>query len=168
MSNKKSDCLLNIGVGLLLFIGSLFVFLRTLELPPSPYEPLGPAFLPKTLSTLIGLLSLGIIVQYSLKLRAITNENGTERKKGLSYKLHPLLAVVGLIITAIYIAVMSFGLIGFRPATFMFVLLLGNIIFHYERKLNKVYHHFMLIAISLILSFGLFYVFTNLIHTNLP
>lgn len=168
MSSKKFDCLLNIGVGLFLLIGSVFVFARTLKLPSSPYEPLGAAFLPKTLSALIGLLSLGILVQYFLRLKAVAAEAETEEEDEISYTPHPWLGAVGLIITVVYIAVMSFGLIGFRPATFIFVLLLGNIVFHYEKKLGKVSHHLILTAISLILSFGLFYVFTNIIYTNLP
>lgn len=48
-------------VGLLLLLMSGWVFLQTREIPHPPFTPLGPAFYPRVLLALLGLLSLFLI-----------------------------------------------------------------------------------------------------------
>jgi tripartite-type tricarboxylate transporter receptor subunit TctC len=75
--------------------------------------------------------------------------------------IKPALVTIGLI--CLYIFLMGSGLLDFRVLTFIFMMTLG--LFLSDKKiLNRT----VLIECSLVISLGVYYVFTNIVHVDLP
>lgn len=72
-------------------------------------------------------------------------------------------AVVTIGFLALYIFIMSAGIVDFRILTFAFMLGLG-LFLSPKKVLNKT----ILVECALLISFGTYYVFTNIVHVDLP
>lgn len=169
MEAKKTEARTDLILGIILLLGSIFIFAISLRIPSSPYEPLGAAFLPKTLSGFIGLLSVILIVSSLYQGNKVDRKSEkvlSEQTTKDSCQRRPLLAWAVVISIFLYIFLMPF--IGFRLATFIFMISLGTVIYRREKSSKPLTHYLTLLMIALTLSFGLHYLFTSVMFVNLP
>lgn len=97
--------------GLAATAASLFLFALTLGLERNPLVPIGPGFYPRLVLGLTAALGIALLVADLLGWRATP-----KRATGLNYPL------VALIFGAFLVYVLILPLLGFRVATFVFVL----------------------------------------------
>ncbi len=119
---------------------------------PAVYEPLGPWAFPRALAILIGLFAAGILVA---GLRR-------ERHAADVPEAWPIVIAVYLIAVA-YVAALTFGLLGFRPATLAFLLVLGIMLSDRSPKALAITG-----AIAIVLSFGVYALLTGVLYVSLP
>ena len=172
MDSKHSSYRADIILAIVLLLGCAYVYWECLSLPDSPYEPLGPAFVPKVLCILIGICAVWVLIQGLYKMRSsplrdsATSDN--ESTGVADFVKHPLLALVGVLLTLAYIGSMHLKLLGFRSATIIFILVLGIALMKYEKKKLSVFHLLILSIIACIMGLGSYYLFTQVFYVNLP
>ncbi len=166
MKDKSYIADFSLSTGLVVI--SVLVFLESLKLKPSEYEPLGPAALPKALSLSLILFSIPLIAQGFRKFRALKSigtavQEGTpaESKTG-----KPLMSLVTAISTVAYIFLI--GLIGFRISTVVLLLFLGILLHRQERKVSNAVFFPTLFVLAVGMSQILYLVFTKVLVVNLP
>jgi hypothetical protein len=167
----KSEAKKDFFLGLVFLLGSGFIFLHSCGIPNSPYEPLGAGFLPKYLSLFIFFGAIIILIQSLREYRRSKIGQSWEKaanpgKREEAYELHPALAVILVISLLFYIFFMH--IIGFRLSTFIFIMVIGNLLYVKEKKMKFARHILILTPIALIMSLGLFYLFTKVMFVNLP
>ena len=106
-----------------------------------------------------------VIGTLALFLMYIMWDNHKKREKIVVSKepLNYTPAVVTIGVLALYIFIMSTGIVDFRILTFAFMLGLG-LFLSPKKVLNKT----ILVECALLISFGTYYVFTNIVHVDLP
>jgi hypothetical protein len=166
---KEKNWGTDIVLGTIFIVFGIAVYLATLNLTASTYDPLGPAFMPRTLGILITLTAIVILYHGIRKKIAIT---GVEESSGkpdeiLPFTKHPLIALTGMVLTFAYILALDLGLSGFRTLTMLYVLLLGGILIKAEKGGKLLKKFVVLVIIALVMSFGLFYLFTQVFTVNL-
>lgn len=171
-----------------LFAVSLVIFLETLKLQPSPYEPLGPSAVPRALSISLVILAIPVIIQGIRKLKgkvtldqdetatpATTAEEtpapepeAASRSEGGIQKgpTRPWLSLLTGVSTVVYI--FAIQLIGFRISTVILLLFLGSMLYRRERKMRPVTFFPTLLVLALGMSQLLYFVFTRILVVNLP
>ncbi len=164
-----------------LFGVSILMFVETLTLKPSPYEPLGPAALPRALSVALVLLAIPVVVQGIKKVRGRktvdtpeTSTPATPEEETLEPEFkappkgpqRPLLSLLTGITTVVYI--FAIQLIGFRISSVVLLLFLGTMLYRRERKMRPVTFFPTLIVLAVGMSQLLYFVFTRVLVVNLP
>ena len=158
----------------------VFVIIESLKLRPSPYEPLGPAFLPRALSVSLIVLAIPVFVQALRKWRRETSQaiapevsrpdTGAERSAEpgatVTVRKRPLLSLLTGILTVVYIA--AIRVVGFRLSTVVLVLALGAALYRRERKGRPLPFFITLVVLAFGMSQLLFFVFTRILVVNLP
>ncbi|MBP7494179.1 MAG: tripartite tricarboxylate transporter TctB family protein [Spirochaetales bacterium] len=172
-TTKEKYPLIDVVLGVFFMIFGLIVYTATLDLPGSTYDPLGPAFMPRLLGILIA-ITAGVIlyhgIYHHIKTKAaIVRISSESQKEGVSlpFKKHPLTALSAMILVFVYILAMDLGLSGFRTLTLIFVLLLGGMLIKAEKDGNVIKKSVFLFFLALLLSFGLFYLFTQVFIVDL-
>lgn len=172
MDSKQSSYKADIILAIVLLVGCTYVYWECLSLPESPYEPLGPAFVPKALCILIGISAVWVLMQGLQKMRSRSLHDKTSSDDGITdrkdFVRHPFLALTGVFLTLAYIASMHLRLLGFRSATIIFILVLGITIMKYEKKTLSIFHLLTLLIIACIMGLGGYYLFTQVFYVNLP
>ncbi|MBD3306853.1 hypothetical protein GF339_10525 [candidate division KSB3 bacterium] len=168
LSSYKADMILAV----VLLAGSLYVFWESLSLPDSPYEPMGPAFVPQALCILIGFLAIVVFVQGIRKWQGAMEQSPaaaeTEPSETDDVVKHPWLAILAVLLMFAYIGSMHLKLLGFRTATIIFILLLGVSLVSYEKEKVVVLHLIILLILAGIMGLGGYYLFTQVFYVNLP
>lgn len=143
----------------LVLIGVATVFyLDTRDLQGGVYEPLGPGAFPRLLSLSIIALAAVMLVQ-----SFVTLWRGAVAAKAAGYRPRADLAAATCLLSVVYVAAMDTGLAGFRLATFVFVLVLALLLMRFAwRRLPAV------LAVALLMSLGLHYLFTEVFVVDLP
>ena len=119
---------------------------------PAVYEPLGPWAFPRALAILIGLLAAGILVA------------GLRRERHVAAVREAWTIVTAVYLVAVaYVAALTFGLLGFRPATLAFLLALGVMLSDRSPKALAI-----TAAIAIVLSFGVYALLTGVLYVSLP
>lgn len=166
-----------------LFGVSILMFVETLKLKPSQYEPLGPAALPRALSVALVLLAIPVFAQGIKKVRgrktvdtpetstpATTEEETPAPEPGPGGfpkgPQRPLLSLLTGFTTVVYI--FAIQLIGFRISSVVLLLFLGTILYRRERKMRPVTFFPTLIVLAVGMSQLLYFVFTRVLVVNLP
>jgi len=111
-------------------------------------------------------LALVLVVAFQSltgKDEAKQQDASTQKSVETEYRLRPWFAVATLIGTGVYVLAMQMNWAGFRVSTFLFILGLGMILTGLKAKQVPV-----LIAIALLMSVGLHFVFTNVFSIVLP
>ena len=166
MGNHNSTIKTDLVLSIVLLGISALVYWETLGLPESPYEPMGPAFVPKVLSVIIGALAL-LLLAKSLRDRlkgAVAIASAPEEPFQTDYWVkQPLMAVAGMVLTVAYIASMHSGLLGFRAATISFIMLSGSLLTKMKMRLIPIF-----ILIACIMGLGGHYIFTKVFVVDLP
>lgn len=181
MTTKDKSYIADFLLAAGLFGVSILMFAETLKLKPSPYEPLGPAALPRALSVALVILAIPVIVQGIKKLRGrktvdtpetstpATTEEETpapEPEGPPKGPQRPLLSLLTGITTVVYI--FAIQLIGFRISSVVLLLFLGSMLYRRERKMRPVTFFPTLIVLALGMSQLLYIVFTRVLVVNLP
>ena len=173
-NSKEKNRWIDVILGVLFMIFGFAVYTATLDLPGSIYDPLGPAFMPRVLGILIALTS-GVILYHGIYHCIKGKVSLAKDRKGFgkedvslsSFKKHPFIALVGMILVCVYILALDLGLSGFRTLTLIFVLLFGSTLIKAEKAGKVVKKSIFLFLLALVLSFGLFYLFTQVFIVNL-
>jgi putative tricarboxylic transport membrane protein len=150
-------------LALCLFVLSAAVWIAADLLPPPIFDPLGSAAVPKLVAIMVALLALAMLVQ-RLAGRA---DAGVVRDPGdpaeHAAPLRPPVAVASFAAMAAYPLAMATGALGFREATFVFVLVLGGFLSHFERRTMLI-----LMPTSAVLAAGLAWLFSGVFFIDLP
>ena len=172
MNSKQSSYKADIILAIVLLAGGGFVYWECLSLPESPYEPMGPAFVPQALCLLLGICAIWVLFQGIQKWRTAalrhTDPLDHEHTRTSSFIKHPFLALAGVLMTLVYIGIMHFKVLGFRSATSIFILVLGISMMKYEKKKVHIFHLLILLIIAGLMGLGGYYLFTRVFYVNLP
>jgi len=157
-------------IGLVAAVSALALH-ATAGMPPSRWEPIGPAWLPRALAAglliLAALLAAGRGMGWILARRrarakrpAAPAAPTTER---VSHRRRPGRALALLAVIAAVVAAMNSGLAGYRPAAFLAVLAGCLVLAGGDRRV-------LLPAsvLAAVLSFGVHAMLTRVLVTNLP
>ncbi len=174
MTTKDKSYIADFLLAAGLFGVSTLMFVETLKLKPSPYEPLGPAALPRALSVALVLLAIPVIFQGIKKVRGrktVTTEEATpvpepELKAPPKGPQRPLLSLLTGITTVVYIFAIQW--IGFRISSVVLLLFLGTMLYRREQKMRPVTFFPTLIVLAFGMSQLLYIVFTRVLVVNLP
>lgn len=149
--------------GLICLALSLGLYSLTFGLPPAAMVPVGPAFYPRVVILILGLLSVILIaldIRAMQRLRAgtVTVPAATAAGPAPNYPL----VLATFIEFGLYIFLIP--LIGFRISTFLFVLAL-EVTLEWPRS-NK--HWALVVAVAIATSLVCFYVFEDYLSVLLP
>lgn len=170
MTAKERDSWIDIVLGALFIVFGILVYAATLDLPGSTYDPLGPAFMPRALGILSAVTAAVILYHGIRKRRApggAVEASGEQPKSSLPFTRHPLTALAGMALVFVYILTLDIGLSGFRTLTVIFVLFLGGMLIKAEKSGKILKKGVFLFLLALALSFGLFYLFTQVFIVDL-
>jgi len=142
-----------VAAGVLLLVGAR-------ELPGPEFDPLGPAGMPKYIAYALLVLSAVLLGQTVSTLRHRARTGGEPRETRLSRSTELALSAAWVLG---YLIVLTVGGLPFSVVTFVFLMLTGFTMTHFAvRKLPIV------LAISIAVSFGLTFVFRDVLHVILP
>ena len=166
----------DIGLSSGLLIISIIVFIQAVKLGPARFDLLGAAFLPKLLSVGIAVLSLVILVNAVIKLAQATPPDTigeeTPEPEDLNaespFVRRPSMAVFVVVLTALYILVMSQKWLHYLSATIAFITVAAVTMSFFEKTPNWYIRIAVIVTTALILGFGLEYLFTKVLVINLP
>lgn len=149
---------------------SILIFLESLNLRPSVYEPLGPAAVPRALAISLVILSIPVIIQGGKKLRkarSAPEEEAVESEPSGQIKgpQRPLLSLLTGVATIVYIFAVQ--LIGFRISSIVLLIFLGAMVHRRERKMRPVVFFPTLFVLAVGMSQLLYFVFTRVLVVNL-
>ena len=156
-------------------LGSVFiifgagVYAATLGLPGATYDPLGPAFMPRALG-ICSIICSSVILYHGIRKRAAAAaQRGRERDTAepFPFTRHPLTALSAMGMVFVYILALDLGLSGFKTLTVVFTLALGGMLIKAEKGGFPVKRGIILFILALALSFGLFYLFTQVFIVDL-
>ncbi|MBW1697695.1 MAG: tripartite tricarboxylate transporter TctB family protein [Deltaproteobacteria bacterium] len=176
MADKPYHPVLDILAAAGLIVLALIFYRETLYLAESPYEPLGPAAVPKMLSMLIFICALillgrGISRHYREKWKARTSiarlkDIFSNRRQ--EFRTRPELALIVISLLVIYIGLLHWKLVSYRLGCIGFMLAAGMITLWYEKRAFKSLHLTILVVLTLTMAFGSHYVFTEIFVVDLP
>ncbi|MCB2191046.1 MAG: tripartite tricarboxylate transporter TctB family protein [Deltaproteobacteria bacterium] len=158
-----------LACGLLLISG--LAYWGTLELPDPIFDPLGAAFVPKVLAYCLAFASVILLIKTfygAVKFSgAKQNQAAGTSEEAVSGQEQPRqrnwLAFASVLLTIAYIAVMYCQLCGYRTATIIFLIAFGTMLAGLKPKMIAIN-----LVIALILGFGLYWIFTEVLVVNLP
>ncbi len=135
-------------------------------LPPPLYDPLGPASVPTWLCMVLLTLGGVLLVRAVLGLRIGHATQslilGIAEDAPTSYRLRPLLAVLGFAITVAYLAALSVGM-RFLWATMVFLAVLGIAMSDRSRR-----HVAIALAIAVVAAVAIDFLFRRVFVVDLP
>jgi hypothetical protein len=175
MASKQHNPAVDIIAAAGLIVLSLVFLVATLDLRESPYEPLGPAAVPKAISLLILVCAMVLMGRGIYKF--IRNggfadlrlgPNAGVEVSGPKYQLRPKLAIMVMILLVIYIGLLHWQLLGYRTGCTLFMLATGLLTLWYEKRTIKPFHVAILLVLTLLMAFGGYYVFTQILVIDLP
>ena len=151
--------------GLVCLALSIGLFMLTFRLPPAAMIPIGPAFYPRVVILLFGLLSVILIVLDLRAMRGVRSGAAAAAAPGTptagaqpNYRL----VLATFVEFGLYIAVLP--LIGFRISTFLFVLAL-EVTLEWPRDTKR---WALAVALAIATSAACYFVFENYLSVLLP
>jgi putative tricarboxylic transport membrane protein len=151
--------------GLVCLALSIGLFMLTFGLPPAAMVPVGPAFYPRVIILLFGLLSVILIVLDLRAMRDVRSGAAAVAAPGTptagaqpNYRL----VLATFVEFGLYIAVLP--LIGFRISTFLFVLAL-EVTLEWPRDTKR---WALAVALAIATSAACYFVFENYLSVLLP
>ena len=168
MASKYEDSNRDLILGILSVLFGGAVFIQSGDLPDAFYDPLGPAFMPRALAGAIMFCGL-VIVMHGVRKRLAEAKSET-RKADAEVSLfprHPLLAFSAMCGMFLFILALDTGISGFRTLSILFVLALGGALLRVEKRGFPKSMIVILAGLALVLSFGLYYLFTQVFIVNL-
>jgi putative tricarboxylic transport membrane protein len=149
----------DVGVGAAV-IAVAAAFIRDgAKLAPGVFEPIGPAPVPVAVAWGIIALAAAMVARAAWRLA----RGEAPAPDPLPYAPQPLAAAAVMAATALYVASMGLGFVGFAPATAVYLAATIWFLAEFRRDVLPV-----AAVIALILGFGLRYLFTRVLVTDLP
>ena len=142
--------------GLAVAAASLALFWRTLGLETSPLVPIGPAFYPRIVLGITAVLGLALV---ALSLFERKKEKKNQKK---NEKANHRLVALSFGAFALYVVALPF--LGFRAATFGFVVAM-NLLLSPPRSAA---HWVRALVLGAITALATYYVFEHYLHVLLP
>jgi len=106
------------------------------NLPPAPYDPMGPKFFPMSVSLVLGALGLVMLIRVLLGrgLGCAVQSMVVGLEAGGEHTQRPLTAVLTILLAIVYAITFYFPSIGFFPATAVYLFLSGLVLGPFEPK----------------------------------
>lgn len=145
--------------GLVLAALMVVLLVSAQQLPPSRYEPLGAAFLAKAVPVATLLLSLYLIVRGAIVMRRVPWAMAVSP----AGRVTTLRIAAMLVLMAAWVALMQ-GSATFRWSTLLF-LLTSALVLGVPRRVPSL---FLLLAVALVVAFGMDFVFRSYLDVILP
>jgi hypothetical protein len=154
-----------IGVGVVSILVALVTIYGTLELPPGSFEPLGSATIPQVVSGAIIVFSMWMIGSAVLRTREIRkgSVSTSETDAQDTFRLRNDFAIALVVFSIVYVAVMAMDWVRFSVATLVFLLASIGMLSGFARRALP-----FIIILSVVLGFGLEYLFTKVFVIDLP
>ncbi|MCB9946063.1 MAG: tripartite tricarboxylate transporter TctB family protein [Geminicoccaceae bacterium] len=150
----------------LLALGS-FVIVQANRLPPPFFDPLGSAAVPRMVSALLMVLALVLVIRC---LRTPVGAHADADSRGAGPGVEdaagtpsPWTALAAATLPLLYVGVMQFRILGFAPASTLFVLVMGGVL---ARGRPRVMLAVALAAI--VTGYGLNALLTGFFYIDLP
>lgn len=150
-------------LGLCLWVLSAAVWMAADRLPPPIFDPLGSAAVPKLVAVILALLAAAMLVQRlagHADASMIADPGGPGDQ---SAPLRPAVAAASFCAMIAYPLAMATGVLGFREATFLFMLVLGGLLSRFARR-----EMIILLPVSAVLAIGLAQLFSGVLYIDLP
>ena len=151
--------------GLICLAISIWLLALTFALPPASIVPIGPAFYPRVVILLFGLLSVILIVLDLRAMRGVRSGAAAAAAPGTPAAVaqpNYRLVLATFIEFGLYIALLP--LIGFRLSTFLFVLAL-EVTLEWPRDTKR---WALAVAVAITTSAACYFVFENYLSVLLP
>ncbi len=148
--------------GLVCFAISVLLLVQTFYLPPAAIVTIGPAFYPRIVLTLLGLLSVILIVMDFRAMRALQLTGGPAPATASGAAPNYRLVLITFITFGLYIFLLP-GL-GFRISTFLFVMAL-QVALDWPRSAK---HWILALAVAVATSWVCHIVFEDYLSVLLP
>jgi putative tricarboxylic transport membrane protein len=143
-------------LALALIAFSVIVIREANRLPPPFFDPLGSAAVPRFVAGLLILLGLAVVGRCLL--------TPVVRKKDVTADTRsPWVALGALAVSVVYVALMQTDLLGFAPASSLFVIGLGIILSRGDKKVIL-----WMLPMGIIVGYGLNYLLTEIFYIDLP
>lgn len=157
MINLNKNNSKDLGVGLFLVFFSVFLYMMSITIKVSKAETLGPQFLPKIISVLLGILSLILIKN------AIKNRKNVIKKEKLEKELNlPLL--LSILLLLFYITTINF--IGFILVSIIYLFLQIRILSLGKPIVKK--EIIIEIIVSIVVPILIYFLFYKIFNIFLP
>ncbi|MDW4499333.1 tripartite tricarboxylate transporter TctB family protein [Sulfitobacter sp. D35] len=157
LRDKRTD----LALVLVIWMFSGAILWAAWQLPPPQFDPLGPARVPMAIAITLILIGAGILLS-NLRPDPPAPDPADETGERPA-PLQPRIALAAIAITVAYVAVMTFGIIGFRAATLLFVLGLGGVLSRFRLR-SMIPVAILAVAIS----FGFSWLFAEVLFVDLP
>jgi len=128
------------------------------SLPPGAFEPIGAGPVPRAVAWMVIALALAMMGEAGWR-----RTQGAPQAAALAYQPRPVVALIVMAGTIIYVATMALGWIGFAPATVVYLTAMIWLLADFRRNVLPV-----ALVIALIMGYGLRYLFTRVLITDLP
>jgi putative tricarboxylic transport membrane protein len=151
----------DISLGLIVLAFSVAIYIRALSLPPPQFDPLGAAAIPKLIAVILAIISIFILI--NVFLRKPSDPLDVSADSVEAAPLRPGIAAASILILMAYAGAMSYGILGFRAATILFVILLGGVMSRFRLKTM-----FILTICALVIGFGFAWIFSEILYIDLP
>jgi putative tricarboxylic transport membrane protein len=157
-----------LGVTLIAF--SALIFWGTLELAPSPFDPLGASAFPRVISVMVALLSILLLLLPSEQEAGAAkadstsgvSADGTESDED-NTRPTPVMALATVACTIVYAIALQMRMVSFSVSTAIFLVVLMSILTRFSPKAIPA-----TLILSVVFGFGLEYLFTSVFVVNLP
>jgi cobalamin synthase len=153
---------LELGVPLFLIVVSAAFLWDARTIPAGAFDPLGAGPIPRLICGCVIALCMAVITQTLLALKQAPAES-EPGKEEVEFAPQPRLAIITLLLTCAYVAVMAYRLTSFSVATIVFLLAAIGVLGRFTRKT-------MIIGgiIALVMGLGCEYLFTEIFVIDLP
>ena len=164
---KETSPRVELGFSIFLIVLSIVIFRETLSLPPGSFDPVGSAGFPRLISTVIGILSLTILIRAVRKLHAVSKSPAApatpDGAASQPFRPRPDLALVFYALALMYASVMALRLISFGLCTVLFLFASIGMLTRFTLKRLPI-----ALLIALVIGFGSQYIFTQVFVLDLP
>ena len=148
--------------GLVCLALSIGLFMLTFGLPPAAMVPVGPAFYPRVVILLFGLLSAMLIAFDLRAMRGVRSGTTAAAAAGAGAQPNYRLVLATFVEFGLYIVILP--LIGFRISTFLFVLAL-EVTLEWPRDTKR---WALMVAVAIATSAACYFVFEDYLSVLLP
>jgi putative tricarboxylic transport membrane protein len=156
----RNDLVLAIG----LYTFSAVLYWQAALLPPPFFDPLGSAAVPKFVAGVLAVLATLILVRVGAGRRddpAAIDEATPPAEE--TARPAPLIALGAVLLPTLYVALMAFGLLGFREASMVFIFAMGALLARFRRTAVLI-----LIPVAILLGVLFDFIFTQVFYVDLP
>lgn len=151
---------LDIGISAFLVLGSVAVYIESLDLPPPVYDPIGPAAFPRALSVTVGVLALVIMI---IAIRGPAPAASINREGRSLWPTRFNLVLGTALATTGYFALLAFRPFSFGIVTTLYLTFQVMLLFRFEFRRLPV-----AVVVAVVVGFGCDYIFTQFFFIDLP